>query len=123
MSNLNEKNKLYDAEYKFMCVIWENEPIRSTQLHKICLEKLGWKKSTTYTMIRKLSKKGLLQNNDTIVTTTVNKDKVERYESQQVVGRVFNNSLPSFIAAFLKDKKLSQKDAEDIKKMIEEATE
>ncbi len=114
--------KLFDGEYKFMCIIWDNEPINSTKLHKICLEKLGWKKSTTYTMIRKLSKKGLIKNENAVVTVLVKKDEVEKYESEQLVNRVFDDSLPNFISAFLKDRKLTEKEANEIKKVIEEAT-
>lgn len=114
--------KLFDGEYRFMCIIWDNEPINSTKLHRICLERFGWKKSTTYTMIRKLSKKELIKNENTVVTTLVKKDEVEKYESEHLVNRVFDNSLPSFISAFLKDKKLTQKEADEIRKMIEEAT-
>jgi predicted transcriptional regulator len=114
--------KLFDAEYKFMSIIWESSPINSTKLHKICLEKLGWKKSTTYTMIRKLCEKGLIRNENATVTALVNKDEVKKYESQQLVDRVFDSSLPNFISAFLKDKKLTEKEANEIRKMIEEAT-
>lgn len=115
--------RLFDGEYKFMCVIWDNEPINSTMLHKTCLEKLGWKKSTTYTMIRKLSEKGLIKNENAIVSSIVKKEQVKKYESEQLINKVFDNSLPHFISAFLKDKKLTQKEADEIRKMIEEATE
>lgn len=106
-----------------MCVIWDNEPINSTILHKICLKKLGWKKSTTYTMIRKLSEKGITKNENAIVSAIVKKEQVKKYESEQLINKVFDNSLPHFISAFLKDKKLTQKEADEIRKMIEEATE
>lgn len=117
-----EEYKLYDAESKFLDIIWELEPINSTELTKACLEKLGWKKSTTYTMIRKLASKGVLKNENAIVTSLVNKEQVQKYESEAVLEKTFDNSLPTFIAAFLKDKKLSKKEADEIKKMIEEAT-
>lgn len=115
--------KLFDAEYKFLCIIWENEPINSTLLHKLCLDKLGWKKSTTYTMIRKLTKKLLIKNENTMVTSIVKKHEIKKFESEYVVNKVFENSLPSFIAAFLENKKLTEEEANEIKRMIEEATE
>ncbi len=117
-----EEYKLYDAESKFLDIIWELEPINSTELTKVCFEKLGWKKSTTYTMIRKMASKGVLKNENAIVTSLINKEQVQKYESEAVLEKTFDNSLPTFIAAFLQDKKLSKKEAEEIKKMIEEAT-
>lgn len=113
---------LYPAEYNLMKIIWENEPINSTELTKKCLDKLGWKKSTTYTMIRKLSKKGLLKNEEATVTALVNEEQVKKDESEQVIRESFDNSLPSFIRTFLDGKKITEKDALEIKKIIEEAT-
>jgi len=114
--------KLFDAEFRFLDTIWELEPINSTELTKICLTKLGWKKSTTYTMLRKLSERGLLKNENAIVTTLIKREQVQKYESEAILEKSFDNSLPEFIAAFLKDKKLTKQEAEEIKKMIEEAT-
>lgn len=117
-----EEFKLFDAEYKFLDIIWDLEPVNSTELSKECLQKLGWKKSTTYTMIRKLSERGILKNENATVVSLINKEQVQKYESEILLEKSFDNSLPTFIAAFLKDKKLSKKEAEEIKKMIEEAT-
>lgn len=117
-----EKYKLFDAEYKFMGIIWSREPINSTELSKICLEKLGWKKSTTYNMIRKLCEKGFLKNEDAIVISLIGEDDVKRYEGKILLKKMFDNSLPEFIATFLKDKKLTQAEAKKIYKMIEEAS-
>ncbi len=117
-----EDFKLFDAEYKFLTIIWDLEPINSTELSKICFQKLGWKKSTTYTVLRKLSERGILKNEDTIVSALINKEKVQKYESESLLEKSFDNSLPTFLSAFLKDKKLTEKEAEEIKKMIEEAT-
>ncbi len=116
-----EDFKLFDAEYKFLSIIWDLEPINSTELSKICFQKLGWKKSTTYTVLRKLSERGILKNADTIVSALINKEKVQKYESESLLEKSFDNSLPTFLSAFLKDKKLTEKEAEEIKKMIEEA--
>lgn len=115
-------NKLFDGEYKFMSLIWDNEPIKSTALHNLADQLLGWKKSTTYTMIRKLSKKGLISNDNTIVTSLIKREDVQKSESLRVVDKLFNNSLPSFVSAFLSDKKISKDEAEKLKELIEEAT-
>lgn len=117
-----EDLKLFDAEYKFMDIIWEIEPINSMELTKICREKLGWKKSTTYTMIRKLSERGILKNENATVTALVKREEVQKYESELLLEDKFDGSLPVFLATFLQDKKLSKKEAEEIQKMIEEAT-
>lgn len=117
-----EEYKLFDAEYKFMDIIWEIEPINSTELTKVCLQKLGWKKSTTYTMIRKLAGRGILINENATVVALVKREEVRKHDSEVLLKKTFNNSLPIFLATFLQDKKLSKQEAEEIKKMIEEAT-
>lgn len=117
-----EDLKLFDAEYKFLDIIWEFEPINSTELTKLSMQMLGWKKSTTYTMIRKLSQRGILKNENATVRALVKREKVQKYQSQELIEKTFDGSLPTFLAAFLKDKKLSKKQAEEIKEMIEEAT-
>lgn len=88
--------KLFEAEFKFLNIIWEIEPINSTELTKICIKKLGWKKSTTYTMIRKLSERGILKNEEATVTSLVNRKQVQKYESEALLEKSFNNSLPIF---------------------------
>ncbi|MDD4568934.1 MAG: BlaI/MecI/CopY family transcriptional regulator [Tepidanaerobacteraceae bacterium] len=117
-----EDLKLFDAEYKFMDIIWELEPINSTELTKVCRKKLGWKKSTTYTMIRKLSERGILKNENATVTVMVKREQVQKYESEVLLEDKFDGSLPIFLATFLQDKKLSKEEAKEIQKMIEEAT-
>ncbi|HHV18880.1 MAG TPA: BlaI/MecI/CopY family transcriptional regulator [Thermoanaerobacterales bacterium] len=114
--------KLFDAEYKFMDIIWELEPINSTELTKVCRKKLGWKKSTTYTMIRKLSERSILKNENATVTALVKREEVQKYESEVLLEDKFDGSLPIFLATFLQDKKLSKAEAKEIQKMIEEAT-
>ena len=74
--------KLFDAEYKFMDIIWELEPINSTELTKVCRKKLGWKKSTTYTMIRKLSERSILKNENATVPALLKREEVQKYESE-----------------------------------------
>lgn len=117
-----ENIKIYDAEYRFMCLVWDKEPINSTELVKLCNDEFGWKKSTTYTVIKRLSERGAIKNEDAIVTTLVSRQQIQKYESEQILDKTFDNSLPSFITAFLQDKKLTRDEAEQIKQMIEEAT-
>ncbi len=116
-----EELKLFDAEYRFLSVIWENEPVNSTELSRICFDRLGWKKSTTFNMIRKLSERGFVKNENAVVTALVKKSQVEKYESEAVVERSFGGSLPAFIAAFLDGRKISPEEAEEVKAMIEKA--
>lgn len=114
-----EDLKLYDAEYRFMEIVWELEPVTSTDLYKSCLPRLGWKKSTTYTVLRKLCERGILKNEDSVVTALVKREEVQQYESRAVVDKWFDRSLPQFVAAFLGGKKLSEKEAEELKAMID----
>lgn len=117
-----EPYKLFDAEYKFACLIWDHEPINSTELVKLSLDKLGWKKSTTYTVLRKLCERGILQNENATVTAQIKKEDAQKYESRAVIEKAFHGSLPQFLTAFLGGKRLSDKEAEELKRIIEEAT-
>jgi len=111
--------KLFDAEYKFMSIVWENEPVNSTLLTKICEKELGWKKPTTYTMIRKLCERGVLQNEKATVTSLIAREDVQKYEADVLIDRVFDGSVPSFITTFLQNKTLSVNEAQEIKSMID----
>ena len=116
-----EEMKLHDGEYKFVSVIWELEPIKSPDLVKACEERLGWNKSTTYTVLRKLAMRGILKNENTIVTAIVKREQIQKYEADALLGKVFDGSIPTFIATFLQDKALSDQDIQAIEKMIKEA--
>lgn len=111
--------KLYESEYRFATIIWENEPVGSGELVKLCEKQLGWKKSTTYTVLKKLSQRGIMQNKNAIVTSLVKREEVQKYESEQIVDRVFDGSLPKFISAFMGDKKIDKNEAERLKKLID----
>ena len=115
-----EYSKLCDSDYRFMCVVWENAPVNSGELVKLCSKKLGWKKSTTYTVIRKMCEKGYISNEDAIVKVIVSKEQVQAEESEQFVERTFAGSLPGFITAFLGGKKISKEEAAELKKLIDE---
>lgn len=116
-----EKYKLFDAEQKFMNIIWDNEPINSTELSNKCFHILGWKKSTTYNMIRKLSEKGFLQNNSAIVISLIKRNEIQKYESHNIIQNTFNGSLPAFLTAFLEQKKITKEEANELRRIIEEA--
>ena len=117
-----DEYKLFDAEYRFLSVIWENEPVNSTELSRICLDRLGWKKSTTFNMIRKLAERGFIQNVNATVTSIVKKEQVAKYETESVIEKNFGGSLPAFIAAFLDGRKITAEEAAQVKKMIDEAS-
>jgi predicted transcriptional regulator len=114
--------KLFDAEYRFACIVWENEPVPSGRLAELAAQALGWKRTTAYTVLRKLIERGILQNANTMVTSLVKRDEVQRYESAAVVERAFGGSLPSFVNAFLKTKKLTREEAAEIQRMIDQYT-
>jgi BlaI family penicillinase repressor len=114
-----ENIKLCDSDYRFMLVVWENAPVGSGKLVELCGVKLGWKKSTTYTTIKKLCEKGYIINDNAIVSVIIPKEDVQAVETDYFVERTFEGSLPMFMAAFLGDKKLSDKEAEEIKRLID----
>ncbi|HBN84483.1 MAG TPA: BlaI/MecI/CopY family transcriptional regulator [Clostridiales bacterium] len=117
-----ENYKLFDAEYKFACIVWEREPINSTELVKLCAKELGWKKSTTYTVLKKLCERNVLQNVDAMVTSLVKKEDVQKYESNTIVEKTFDGSLPKFLTAFLDNRKITSEEANELRQIIEEAT-
>ena len=114
-----EYQKLCESDFRFMSVIWEYEPVTSTELVALCREKLGWKKSTTYTMLKKMTEKGLARNENTVVTSVVSRDSVQKNESELFVDQTFSGSLPGFLAAFLGNKTISEKEAAELIRLIE----
>ena len=109
-----ETPKIFESEYRFCLLLWENEPIKSRELVKLCGEKLGWKSTTVYTVIKRLSERGVLKNENTIVSSLVSKAEIG-----DMVEKTFEGSLPAFITAFGRHEKLSEKEIEDIRKIIE----
>ena len=115
-----ERNlKLYDAEYRMVIIVWNNEPLHSRKLTELCAAELGWKRSTTYTVLKKLCDRGILKNDGAIVSSLVTQSEVQRYEADAVMKKSFSGSLPQFITAFLGDKKLSEEEVQEIKRLIE----
>ncbi len=111
--------KLTSAEYGFMEIIWLNEPVNGSRLVKIRNEVKGWKKSTTYTMLKRLGDKGVVQNNNSVITSLVSKKQVQLYESNRVVNRSFGGDISGFVAAFMDGKKLSKQEADKLRSLID----
>ena len=111
--------KIFESEYRFCLILWEHEPIKSSDLVRLCSEQLGWKPTTTYTVIKRLSERGVLKNENTIVTALVTKDEVQAAEIDELMEKKFEGSLPAFIAAFTKHQRLSQRDVDEIQRMID----
>lgn len=114
-----EQRKLCESEYRFLQVVWANEPISSGHLVQLCAETLGWKKPTTYTVLRKMCEKGFLKNEDTVVSSVVPKEEVQGAESEFFVERAFSGSLPQFLVSFLGGKTISAQEAEELKRLID----
>lgn len=112
--------KLCESEFRFMSIVWENEPLSSGELVKLCADRLGWKKSTTYTMLKKMCERGFAQNINTAVSSLVAKNDVQTYAGNRFIENTFAGSLPSFLVSFFGDKKISRKEAEELKKLIDE---
>ena len=112
--------KLYEYDYKFMSIIWDNEPVASGQLVKLALKKLGWKKSTTYTVLKRLCDKGIFQNNKGTVTSLISKQEFYSVQSEKFVAETFSGSLPAFLTAFTARKNLTPEEVAHLKKMVAE---
>lgn len=112
--------KLGEIEMKFADLIWDNEPLSSGELAKLSEKALGWKKSTTYTILRRICDRGLFQNENSVVTSCVTKMEFLSKQSEQFVEDTFGGSLPGFLAAFTSVRKLSDEDVEEMKRIIEE---
>lgn len=111
--------KIFESEYRFCLLLWEKEPIKSSELVALCKEKLGWKLTTTYTVIKRLSERGVVKNENTVVTSLVSKDEIQAEEIDELVEKKFEGSLPAFVAAFAKHRTLSAKDIDEMQKMID----
>ena len=117
------ENQLGVVEARFADIIWAHEPVTSTELVKLAAEALSWKRTTTHTVLRRLCEKGLFENNKGTVTALISKPEFYALQSRQFVDDTFDGSLPAFIAAFTKHKKLTVEEAEEIRRMIDEAKE
>ena len=111
--------KIFESEYRFCLILWEHEPLPSAELAKICKEKLGWSRTTTYTVIHRLSERGVVKNENGIVASLISKDDVQASELDELVEKTFEGSLPAFIAAFTRRTDLSQTEIDQLRAMID----
>lgn len=111
--------KVFESEYRFCLILWENEPVKSSELVRLCKEQLGWRPTTTYTVIKRLSERGVLKNENTVVSALVTKDQVQATEIDELVEKKFEGSLPAFVAAFTKHRKLNDKEIDELQNMID----
>jgi len=116
---MNNTPQIFDSEYRFCLLLWDLEPINSTRLVQVCKEKLGWSKATTYTVIRRLSERGVVKNENSIVTTLVSKEDVQASRVGELVEETFQGSIPAFIAAFSRGKKLTKADVDQLQSLID----
>ena len=114
-----ETPKIFESEYRFCLILWEHEPINSTRLVELCKEHLGWSKATTYTVIRRLSERGVVKNENAVVTSLVSKEEAQKSRLDEMVEETFQGSMPAFIAAFSKSKRLSKEEVEQLRQLID----
>ena len=112
--------KVFESEYRFCLILWEHEPIKSRDLVALCAEQLGWRPTTTYTVIKRLSERGVVQNEKTIVTSLISKEAIQEAELAEMMEKTFEGSVPAFVAAFTKQQKLSEKELDAIQQMIDQ---
>lgn len=114
-----ETPKIFESEYRFCLILWEHEPVNSTRLVELCKEKLGWSKATTYTVIRRLSERGVVKNENAVVTSLISKEEAQKSHLNEMMEETFEGSMPAFIAAFSKSKRLSKEEVEQLRQLID----
>ena len=114
-----EHLRLAEGEYRFARIVWDNEPVPSGKLVELSQKELGWKKSTTYTVLKKLVERGVLRNENAVVSAVIPREDILREESRAVVDRAFDGSLPSFLAHFMGGKTISDAEADELKAIID----
>ncbi len=114
-----ETPKIFESEYRFCLILWEHEPITASELVKLCQERLGWKRTTTYTVIKRLSERGVLKNEDGTVSSLISKDEAQASEIDELVEKRFEGSLPAFVAAFTKHQNISKAELDEVQRMID----
>ena len=114
-----EVPKIFESEYRFCMILWECEPVSTAELVKRCQEQLGWKRTTTYTVIKRLGERGVLQNESGTVTSLVSREQAQASEIDELVEKKFAGSLPAFVAAFTKRRDLSEQELDEVQNMID----
>ena len=112
--------KIFESEYRFCLILWEQEPVNSTRLVELCRDRLGWSKATTYTVIRRLSERGVLKNENATVTSLISKEQAQCSRLQEMMEETFEGSVPAFLAAFSKSKRLTREEVAQLQSMIDD---
>lgn len=111
--------KVFESEYRFCLILWEHEPVKSSELVRLCGEQLGWKPTTTYTVLKRLAERGVLVNENTVVRSLVSKEQVQAAQIDELVDKSFGGSLPAFVAAFTRHEKLTKAEIDQVQAMID----
>ncbi len=114
-----ETPKIHESEYRFCLIMWAHEPVTAVELVKLCQDQLGWKRTTTYTVIKRLGERGVLKNENGIVTASVSREQAQVSEINELVEKKFGGSVPNFIAAFARRRELTASDLDEMQKMID----
>ena len=112
--------KIFESEYRFCLILWEQEPVNSTRLVELCRDRLGWSKATTYTVIRRLAERGVLKNENATVTSLISKEQAQQSRLQEMMEETFEGSMPAFLAAFSKSKRLTAQEVAQLQSMIDD---
>ena len=111
--------KIHESEYRFCLILWQHQPVTAVELVKLCQEQLGWKRTTTYTVIKRLGERGVLKNEDGKITALVSKEDAQAREIDEMVEEKFQGSLPAFVAAFTRRRNVSPEELEEMQRMID----
>ena len=111
--------KIFESEYRFCLIMWAHEPVTAAELVKLCQQQLGWKRTTTYTVIKRLGERGVLRNDNGMVTSLISKDDAQASEIDELVEKKFEGSLPAFVAAFTRHQKISMQDLDELQSTID----
>ena len=114
-----ELPKIHESEYRFCLILWANEPVTSAQLARLCKEALGWSRTTTYTVIKRLAERGVVRNENSVITALVSRQEAERSEIDELVDKKFGGSLPAFVAAFTRREDISDAEIDAVQAMID----
>ena len=111
--------KIFESEYRFCLILWDNEPVNSTKLVELCKNQLNWSKATTYTVIRRLAERGVLKNENAVVSALISKEQAQLSRLSEMVEETFEGSMPAFIAAFSRSKKLTRREVDQLQALID----
>ena len=119
MPSMADVPKIFESEYRFCLILWEHDPVPSGELVRLCRERLGWKPTTTYTVIRRLSERGVLKNENAVVTSLVSREEAQAAELDELMETKFGGSVPAFLAAFSRRGRLSDAELDELQRMID----